>query len=140
MTNYNYREAVKNDVKDYIENEVNLDNYATLDELVEDLNDSLWIDDSVTGNGSGSYWFSTYKAEEALCHNLELLGEALAEFGSGADYLIEHGAEECDVTIRCYLLGEAISEALEEMDINEETFEDRQNNDGDTIPDTYEQA
>lgn len=26
--------------------------------------DELWIDDSVTGNGSGSYTFNSYKAEE----------------------------------------------------------------------------
>jgi hypothetical protein len=40
---------------------------------------------------------------------------------SGADYLITHGAEAADVTIRCYLLGECIAAALEEIkdDFNE---------------------
>jgi hypothetical protein len=114
---YDYREAVKNDVIEYIKNEVNLEEYrGRKDELEEFLNEELWTVDSVTGNASGSYTFNTYKAEENICHNLDLLGEALTEFGSGADYLITHGAEAADVTIRCYLLGEAIAEALEEFE------------------------
>ena len=80
--------------------------------------------DSVTGNASGSYTFNTYQAEENICHNLDLLGEALEEFGSGADYLIHNGAEACDVTIRCYLLSECIAEALEE--IEEDFYTDKE--------------
>lgn len=113
---YDYREAVKNDVLEYIRNEVNFSEFDTLDELEEKLNEDLWTVDSVTGNGSGSYTFSTYQAEENLCHNLDLLGEALTEFGSGTDYLMKHGAEACDVTIRCYLLSECIAAALEEIE------------------------
>lgn len=121
MKEYDYREAVKNDVMEYIRNEINFSEFDTLEELEEKLNDELWTVDSVTGNGSGSYTFSTYEAEENICHNLDLLGEALTEFGSGADYLITHGAEAADVTIRCYLLGECIAAALEELedDFNE---------------------
>lgn len=85
------------------------------------MNEVLFTEDSVTGNASGSYTFNTYEAEENICHNLDLLEEALEEFGSGADYLITHGAEAADVTIRCYLLGECIAAALEEIedDFNE---------------------
>ena len=96
-------------------NEVNLEDYSDKDEAAQELNDIMWTADSVTGNGSGSYTFNTWKAEENLCHNLDLLGEALDEFGTGRDYLIEHGAEECDVTIRCYLLPSAISHVLDEI-------------------------
>jgi hypothetical protein len=70
----------------------------------------------VTGNASGSYTFNTYEAEENICHNLDLLEEALDEFGSGHGYLLDNGAEAADVTIRCYLLGPAISEALDEFE------------------------
>lgn len=35
---------------------------------------------------------------------------------TGADYLINNGAEACDVAIRCYLLGEYIVGALEEIE------------------------
>lgn len=116
METYDYREAVKEDVLEWIkDNESILQEYADDREGLEEyLNDTLWTEDSVTGNGSGSYTFSTYKAEEYICHNLDLLGEALEEFGEDGDVL-KRGAEWCDVTIRCYLLGGAIAEALEEL-------------------------
>lgn len=115
MEKYDYYGAVLEDVKSYIENEVDLKDYEDRDELEEFLNDTLFCHDSVTGNGSGSYTFSSWEAEENLCHNLDLLQEALQEFGCGLEY-IERGAEACDVTIRCYLLGQAISEALDDID------------------------
>lgn len=119
---YDYKEAVKNDVMEYIKDHYtieeikeNLSYSKAKENFMEKLNDDMWIADSVTGNASGSYTFNTYKAEEYLCHNMELLKEALEEFGCGIDYL-ERGAEACDVTIRCYLLYGAISEALEELE------------------------
>lgn len=131
MTNYNYNEAVLEDVKQYINYEINLDEWkGNRDGLEEYLNDTLWTCDSVTGNASGSYTFNTYKAEENLCHNMDLLEEALDEFGNDHGYLIDNGAEAADVTIRCYLLGGAISEALDDLeeeleeDEDEETEED----------------
>ena len=123
MEKYNYFEAVKNAVLDYInENEIKVTT-SNKEELADSLNDDLWTNDSVTGNGSGSYFFNTWKAEEALCHNLDLLGEACEEFGSTAD-LLKDGAEACDVTIRCYLLPQAISEALDELEEDDEDEED----------------
>lgn len=121
--NYNYLEAIKADVLDYIRAEVDLAEYETLEDLADMLNDELWACDSVTGNGSGSYTFNTYKAEEYICHNLELLAEAMREFGCDCDCL-EKGAEWCDVTIRCYLLGQAISEALDEIESDFEAAHD----------------
>lgn len=35
---------------------------------------------------------------------------------NGMVIFAEHGAEACDVTIRCYLLSSCISEALEDME------------------------
>ena len=114
MERYNYEEAVKEDVRRYIEEEgINVKEYDR-EELEEKLNEDLWVEDSVTGNGSGSYTFNAYEAEENICHNLDLLGEALEEFGDCSDVL-KKGAEACDVTIRCYLLGGAIYDVLDEM-------------------------
>lgn len=114
---YNYYEAVADDVREYINNEIDLDEWrGDRDGLEQQLNDDLWIDDGVTGNASGSYYCNTWKAEEALCHNLDLLGEALSEFGSDSDYLLKNGAEAADVTIRCYVLGSVISEILNELE------------------------
>lgn len=113
---YNYREAVKEDVKEYIEEEINYQDYESVEELEAELNETLWIDDSVTGNVSGSYTMNIWQAEENLEHNLDLLHEALSEFGGNDMNALEKGAEYCDVIIRCYLLPEAIAEALEELD------------------------
>ena len=124
MTNYNYLENIKADVKEYIDNEINLKDFSDREELEQNLNDTLWTEDSVTGNASGSYYCNSWKAEEALAHNWDLLAEAMEEFGCEVD-LLEKGAEWADVTIRCYLLGQAIGEVLDEMEEElEEAFAD----------------
>lgn len=123
MTNYNYLEAVTSDVLDYIKEEINLDEWkGNREGLEEELNDELWTVDSVTGNASGSYTFNTWEAEENLAHNWDLLAEALDEFGQDGTDVLRQGAEAMDVTIRCYLLRQAIAEALDELE--EELAED----------------
>ena len=117
---YDYYEAMREDVREYIENEIDFSEFDSMEELEEKLNEDLWTVDSVTGNGSGSYTFNTYEAEENIYHNLDLLAEALEEFGGGCD-ILKDGAEAADVTIRCYLLGAIIAEVLPEFedDFNE---------------------
>ena len=119
MEKYNYFEAVKEDVKQYIEDHDVKVTTSNREDLEQSLYDDMFISDSVTGNASGSYTFNTWQAEENLCHNLDLLKEACEEFGSTAD-LLKDGAEACDVTIRCYLLPQAISEALDELEEDDE--------------------
>lgn len=117
MENYNYLEAVTADVLDYIKDEINLAEWkGNRDGLEEKLNDDLWTVDSVTGNASGSYYCNAWRAEEALAHNWDVLEEALAEFGQDGVNVIEKGAEWADVTIRCYLLWQAIAEALDTLE------------------------
>lgn len=115
MEKYDYFYNVKEDVLAYIEDREIKVSEENREEIEKQLNDECWVADSVTGNASGSYTFSTWEAEENLCHNLDLLGEALEEFGCDASYLVERGAEACDVTIRCYLLSQAIREVLDEL-------------------------
>ncbi len=119
METYNYNEVVKADIKNYIQ-----DNYTTVeiidglthrDEFDEHLYNEMWTADEVTGNGSGSYTFSRWQAEENICHNMDLLADALADFCCGFSD-IERGAEFCDVTIRCYLLGPVLAEVLDEFE------------------------
>lgn len=117
MERYDYYEVVKNDIKEYIkENDIDV---TSEDFDRDDLCDHLWVDDSVTGNGSGSYTFSTWKAEENLCHNWDLLKEALEDFGETDVNILEKGAEWCDVTIRCYLLGQCMDEVIDEIEEEE---------------------
>ena len=121
MTNYNYLEAITDDVMEFIKNEVNLQDYDNEDDIIEYLNDTLWTDDSVTGNGSGSYTFNRHKAKEYVIDNMELVAEMADEFGVDNKTLGEKFRDEdweyFDVSIRCYLLYQAITEAIEKMNI-----------------------
>lgn len=116
MERYNYLKAIKEDVKNYIEeNEIKVYS-SNREEIEEQLNIDLFCEDSVTGNASGFYTLNAWQAEENLCHNWELLAEAMEEFGCSDKNIIEEGAEWADVTIRCYLLGQAIAEVLDEVE------------------------
>lgn len=127
MERYDYLEAVKSDVLDYIRNEIDLTEWrGDHDGLEQKLNDDLLVADSVTGNASGSYTFNTWKAEEYLAHNWDLLAEAIDAFGGRTDVL-RQGAEHCDVVIRCYLLEQAISGVLD--DLEEELEEEEEEED-----------
>lgn len=124
MEKYNYYEAVEEDIKSYIDGHhdeimVMVEKGDSRDDIAEVLYDELFIDDSVTGNASGSYTFSTWLAEENICHNLDLLAEACEEFGLDYAKLLSDGAEACDVVIRCYLLAGVFSDVLDEMGIGE---------------------
>lgn len=116
---YDYKENVKNDcidaVREWLDYHKDDAKGMSRNDLREKLYDALWIDDSVTGNASGSYTFSSYDAEQNIAGNWDLLGEAMREFCCECD-AIEKGAEWADVTIRCYLLGECLDEAMDEIE------------------------
>lgn len=115
MEKYNYLEQVTADAKEAILENMEYWNFDDREELEQVANDELWVDDSVTGNASGSYYCNAWKAEEAICHNLDLLSAAGTDFESDVN-ILKQGAEACDVTIRCYLLGQAIAAALDELE------------------------
>lgn len=117
MERYDYRQALMDDIRNYIdENDIKITS-ENRDDVEEQLRDSLMNNDSVTGNASGSYTFNTWKAEENLCHNLDLLQDACSEFCCEPRL---DSAEWCDVVIRCYLLGECLSSVLDELEVEEE--------------------
>lgn len=102
MQKYNYYDAIEEDILTWLEDEgKTLEDFEDADDLAE----TLWAEDRVTGNTSGSYTFNTWQAEENLCHNWDLLADAAEEFGYEAANL-NKGAEFWDVVIRCYLLEE----------------------------------
>lgn len=120
---YNYLEAVKDDIKQYVRDNDILSEYDGPDEARDALYDDLWVEDSVTGNGSGSYTFNREQAKEYLFDSndgLDLLREAVSDFDIDAETVVDHFMSEdwewFDVTIRCYVLGQAIDEALDEIE------------------------
>lgn len=125
MANYNYVDALKEDIKNYIEeNDIDIKTLGDgdRDSAESTLNDDLWIEDSVTGNGSGSYTFDREQAKEYLFDSsdgMDLLKEAVSEYGIEAETIAEKMMGEdwewFDVTIRCYALYQAISEVFDEL-------------------------
>lgn len=119
---YDYREAMKEDIKEYLKNDAELSSNDIIymdDNTKDSLYDDLFVNDSVTGNGSGSYTFDSYKASEYVKDNMDLCREALKEFCVDGETIVEKFLEEdweyFDVTIRCYLLGECLDAAIEEL-------------------------
>lgn len=117
MEKYDYYKNVREDIKQRLNewldfNKIN--GYSDIDEVINAVYDDFFNSDSVTGNGSGSYTFNSWVAEENLCHNMDLLKEALNEFGGELNDYID-SAEACDVTIRCYVLGQLVGEVVKEF-------------------------
>ena len=100
---YDYREAMTEDVKQWITDEVNLADW-TEDRggFEQQLNDDLWTADSVTGNGSGSYTFNRVQASLYVLNNMDLLQKAINEFATDpatvGDKFISEDWEWFDVT------------------------------------------
>lgn len=133
---YDYKEAVKKDIREYLTDR--LDEFEVItDDMRCELHDEMFTADSVTGNGSGSYTFNAYEAECNVAHNLDLLGEALDEFCVDGNTLREKlTGEWADVTIRCHILGEVEGEIFDEWnqrieESNNEDDEDDEDDEGD---------
>lgn len=122
---YNYREHLLSDIETHYNENKSCYGYDKMSKskLVDAIYENCWLDDSVTGNASGSYTFSTSTAEDYLAGNHSLLIEALGEFGYDSDSLrqiADRGAEWCDVTIRCYLLNECVYDFVESHDFDDD--------------------
>lgn len=130
---YDYLENVTADVRDYVEQEIDLSEWAgDRDGLEEKLNDDLWTYDSVTGNASGSYTFNRVQAQIYVLDGMDELQEAVNEFGIDSETIgekfLESDWEYFDVTIRCYLLGQAIAAVLDDLE-EDGAFEEEEEED-----------
>lgn len=120
---YNYYDVMRSDILDHIAWNFSLEEILEKlddpDDWKEELNDALWIDDSVTGNASGSYTFNSAAARDYVLENDDICREALTEFGCDAESIAEHFLsgdwEYFDVTIRCYLLGQVLDSLIDDL-------------------------
>ena len=116
---YDYKEAVKHDILEYIHDELDLKDFEDLSELEDNLQDELLNNDSITGNASGSYTFNSEQAKEYVYDNTDLLLDAIKEFDVDGETVgkkfIQKNWEYFDVIIRCYVLSSCINDALEEI-------------------------
>lgn len=114
--NYNdYYQQVKNDAIAAIDEQFDC-GYWDGDTEWDVVYDNLFVDDAVTGNGSGSYFFNAAKAREAVADAIwdKKILNALSEIGVSGDriaqYLRDNDAESLDVCIRCAMLSEVYNE------------------------------
>ncbi|MDM8280207.1 hypothetical protein QUW35_05845 [Ligilactobacillus agilis] len=118
MKIYSYPKAVKSDIREYLNDNLDVGTFGLLlqgdDDTIEDVREDLFEDDSVTGNQSGSYTMNSLEAEQNLAGNWDLLQEAKEELDPGVD-LIAKGPEFCDVLIRCYLVDWCFNETLNDI-------------------------
>lgn len=114
MTFNDYVEAVTSDAVEAV-NRGEYDYCSDLDDVLDD----MWCDDAITGNGSGSYTFNTYRAIEntaGLIWDDEFL-EELDGMCIDLASVLRDGPEVLDVTARCIALGyahDAIAAAWDE--------------------------
>lgn len=117
MKKYDYYLEVTNDIENWMEwNEFDLSQFEDREEAAEYLNDILWTEDEITGNGS-QFYANEEECEEYLCHNISLIIEACENFAVNYlelhKYYVQETLARClDCTIRCYILPEAIEKAL----------------------------
>ena len=119
--NKTYLEQVRADVAQYMEDNegyFDMSNYRDADDFQESIYESMWTADSVTGNGSGSYTFNRAEAKEHVLADMDTVKEALSEFCVEAQEVGERFLNEdweyLDVTARCYVLGIAVGEWIDE--------------------------
>lgn len=116
MKKYNYKEVMKNDVLEAIKECIEYENVSVEDLDIDALRDYLWANDSVTGNGSGSYTMNTRLSKEYVLDNEDLQIEMIKELGLDSEDITKHlyDWEYWDVLIRCYLLDEVLQHVVEE--------------------------
>lgn len=125
---YDYRQAMKDDITDYILNNYDLSDYETYDEALDAIEDDLWVEDCITGNG-GMFYDTEEKCLQYVGNNLKLLFEAADAYEWSIDQIKDKNnpAQHCDCLIRCYLLGECLNKVLHDMWEGEENEESESN-------------
>lgn len=115
MEKYDYNKALYEDIKDYIDNNINLSDYEKAEDLYDILEEDLWDIDIITGNGPYGY------ANEDVCakyvgDNLKLGFEALHEFCIKLrDIPDDSPSRYIDATIRCYLFHGILQQVIDDL-------------------------
>lgn len=124
---YDYEEAVGDDIKDYILENYDRNDLADFDDeddFKDCLIDILVDEDDITGNTSGSYYCNSYKAQEALNGNIDLLRVACEELDLSneevGERFLDGDFEYFDCIVRYYIVtctsvvDDVVDELLEE--------------------------
>ena len=121
MTNYDYRKAIEKDVREYLQGIRDGEHPFPSD--LEKLYNTLFTEDSVTGNASGSYWCNANKARECIMGDPnaeDYIREVISGYGMTAEEIADHFMdwEYWDVTIRCELLYNVLGDVIDDMEFD----------------------
>ncbi|WP_251573993.1 hypothetical protein [Limosilactobacillus agrestimuris] len=113
---YNYLDEETKDVVSYIKGNLDLSTLIKLsnhdrDALISSITELLDAEDSITGNGSGSYSCNELKAERCLYGNWKLIQEAITTICPDSN-VTDCSPEQLDVLVRVYVLEKAVDKAL----------------------------
>lgn len=107
-----YVKALANDIREWAKD--NEFDYADQWKL----GDALWTEDSITGNGSGSYTMNRSEAREIVLAHLDEVLAVYEDFGRLDELgkMMSDGEwEKIDVFARCHYLAEAIDRIWDEL-------------------------
>ena len=120
---YNYRKAVESDVRTWLED--NREDWKDVeqDDLFDYLFDRMFDDDSVTGNGPGSYTMDRWTARCNVMGDSEsddiisdMVDEGILDNERLGEYYSSQNWEAIDVMIRCHLLDEILPYIVNEIE------------------------
>lgn len=113
MEIYNYKEAIQNDIREYITKNVDIKQYPNKESAFNDLFKKMY-NSKITGGESQSYFWDSTEAEQALIGNWGLIAEAFRNLGLAQNPILK-GAEWCDAVIRQYLLKGELRKVLKDI-------------------------
>lgn len=113
MKRYNYENAVRQDIENWIADNADLGEYKDRVQAYNGLIERIISNDSITGKPSESYTCNRFEAEENLCHNWHLVYEVMREYDGLCD-----SPEWCDVLVRCHLAPLCLDLILREYEEN----------------------
>ena len=117
---YDYRRAITNDIKEYInDNQMFPEPDETYDDYIERLDDELWAVDTITGNG-GFYYGTEEECAGYIGYGITEFVNAQEEYGwewtnTMREQFRQAPARFIDCMIRTTLLAECIEKAVEEL-------------------------
>ena len=119
---YDYKEVTKANVREWMEENREMWESEDRHDAYEIVYDATWVDDSVTGNGSGSFTFSRLEArrnffedENSDDYVAEMIEDGFMDKALFAEKIACSDWEWVDVSIRCWLLGACVTEIMDEI-------------------------
>ena len=126
MEKYNYVEAVKENVRSYIRDNIKILEYISRDEKEEIISNGVlteYMNPLLVQANKKFADIENWTAEEYLCHNFDLLFKAVNVFGLDFEQTLTGQPAYADGIVRCYVVERAVSEVLDEYEDSLDTEE-----------------